>query len=70
MNGLKIAGKFLDQPILVAKFKKAVPYLLTVGGSAYCISDIKRTENDNKKKYQQWMCNSIKELVALSLYQL
>ena len=50
MNGLKIAGKFLDQPILVAKFKKAVPYLLTVGGSAYCISDIKRTENDNKKK--------------------
>ena len=33
MNTLKVAGKFLDQPVLVAKFQRAVPALLTTGAA-------------------------------------
>lgn len=49
MNILKIAGKFLDQPLLVAKFNKTVPYLLTAGGTAYCVHSTKQAKQENKK---------------------
>lgn len=50
MGIFKIAGKFLDQPILVAKFKKTVPYLLGTGGAVYCAQDIKKSDTEDKKK--------------------
>lgn len=50
MNIFKIAGKFLDQPILVAKFNKTVPYLLVAGGTACCVHSAKHVEPENKKK--------------------
>lgn len=50
MNTLKVAGKFLDQPILVAKFQKAVPAVLIGGASAYTANEITRTSNQNRKK--------------------
>lgn len=49
MSVFKIAGKFLDQPILVAKFKKTVPYLLSTGGALYCAHTVKHTEPEKKK---------------------
>ena len=35
MKPFKIMGKLLDQPILIAKFEKKVPYLLSTGGAVY-----------------------------------
>lgn len=54
MNIFKIVGKYLDQPLLVAKFQKKVPYLLTAGGAA-CVaySSYKNKEEDVKPKYLQ-----------------
>lgn len=48
MKPFKIAGKFLDQPILVAKFKKSVPYLLAGGGTAYVAREVKKAPTDKK----------------------
>ena len=49
MNIFKIAGKFLDQPLLVAKFNKTVPYLLATGGAVHCAHRVKQAEPENKK---------------------
>ena len=48
MNIFSVAGKFLDQPMLVSKFQKAVPTLLTVGAAAYTIYDASK-EKDKEK---------------------
>lgn len=50
MSIFNVAGKFLDQPLLVAKFNKTVPYLLTAGGTAYCVHEVKHAKQDDKKK--------------------
>lgn len=50
MNTLKIAGKFLDQPLLVEKFRKAVPVILTGGASVYAIHEINKNPQDQRKK--------------------
>ena len=49
MGILKVAGKFLDQPILVAKFKKTVPYLLTTGGVIYTANSVRKAEEQERK---------------------
>lgn len=49
MSLLKIAGKFLDQPILVASFQKKVPYLLAGGGAIHCARTIHNADSDDKK---------------------
>ena len=50
MKPHKILGKFLDQPILVAKFEKKVPYLLIGGGALYTIHSVKHSKPENKNK--------------------
>lgn len=50
MNVFKIVGKYLDQPILVAKFEKVVPYALTAGGVACVAHKVKHTEPEYKNK--------------------
>lgn len=50
MSFFKITGKFLDQPILVAKFQKAVPYILSTGGTLYTTYAIKKAEPEKKKE--------------------
>jgi len=42
MNTLKVAGKFLDQPMLVGKFRRSVPAFLTAGAAAYSFHEIKK----------------------------
>lgn len=49
MGIFKIAGKFLDQPILVAKFKKAVPYVLGTCGALYCANTVKKANPEDRK---------------------
>lgn len=52
MNTIKILGKYLDQPLLIAKFKKKVPIILTSGAAYFAYKDIKNEENrlEQKKK--------------------
>lgn len=49
MNIFKIAGKYLDQPLLVAKFQKRVPLLLTTGGAGYVAYSVKKNDNKEEK---------------------
>lgn len=50
MNTLKVAGKFLDQPVLVAKFQRAVPALLTTGAAVYGIKQVNHAPEHKKEK--------------------
>ena len=50
MNNLKVFGRFLDQPMLVAKFQKKVPAMLIAGGTAYTMHDVKNAKKGQKKK--------------------
>ncbi len=50
MKILKIAGKFLDQPLLVAKFQKSVPAILLTGCGLYGVSQIKKEPEPNRKQ--------------------
>ena len=50
MNIFKITGKFLDQPILVAKLEKQVPYILTAGGAAYTGYEVKKAPKEERLK--------------------
>ena len=50
MSIFSITGKYLDQPLLVAKFKNKVPYLLAGGAVAYGIHEIKHKDSVGKDK--------------------
>ena len=50
MNILKIVGKYLDQPVLVSKFEKKVPYLLAGGGGIYTAHCVKNSEPERKNE--------------------
>ncbi len=50
MNNIKVLGKFLDQPVLVSKFKKAVPVLLTGGAAVYTANDALKEEKGKRKE--------------------
>lgn len=50
MNIIKIAGKYLDQPILVAKFKEKVPYILTCSGAVYTAYAVEKAKEQDKKR--------------------
>ena len=50
MNNLQVLGKFLDQPMLVSKFQKAVPAVLATGAAAYTAYDASKEKNPEKRK--------------------
>lgn len=50
MNTLKVAGKFLDQPMLVAKFHNAVPAILTTAATAYTVKEVSNAPQHKRKK--------------------
>ena len=50
MKPLKIIGKFLDQPLLVAKFKQKVPYVLVGGGVVYTANEVRKCEPEKRKE--------------------
>lgn len=50
MNNLRVLGKFLDQPILVSKFQKAVPTILATGATAYTLYDANKEKDKEKRK--------------------
>lgn len=50
MNNLQVLGKFLDQPMLVSKFQKAVPAVLATGAAAYTAFDASKEKDPQKRK--------------------
>lgn len=50
MNIFKVAGKFLDQPALVAKFQKSVPYILSGAAGLYGYNEVKKVPDEHKNK--------------------
>ncbi|MCM1004002.1 MAG: hypothetical protein NC408_06645 [Candidatus Gastranaerophilales bacterium] len=49
MNIFKVAGKFLDQPALVAKFQKSVPYVLSGAAGIYGYNEVRKSPQEHKK---------------------
>lgn len=43
-------GKYLDQPLLTAKFEKKVPAVLTLASSAFILTQLKNTPPEDRKK--------------------
>ena len=50
MNNLQVLGKFLDQPMLVSKFQKAVPAVLATGAAAFTAYDACKETDPEKRK--------------------
>lgn len=50
MNSLKVLGKYLDQPRLVKRFSKAVPFVMVAGGGLYAYSHLSQTPPQEKRK--------------------
>lgn len=50
MNSLKVLGKYLDQPRLVRRFSRAVPFVLVAGGGLYAYSQVSKAPAAEKKK--------------------
>lgn len=50
MNSLSAIGKYLDQPIFIGKFAKAVPLILIAGGVGYTYNHVRRTPPEEKQK--------------------
>lgn len=46
---VRLGGKFLDQPLLVAKFKRVVPAIFTGGAVAYGANEIRKAPKSEKK---------------------
>jgi len=49
MNIFSVAGKFLDQPLLVAKFERKVPFVLAAGSALYGTHVVKKADENEKK---------------------
>ena len=50
LNTIKITGKYLDQPLLVAKFSKVVPSVLLGGATACTLHEVHKAPKEKKKK--------------------
>lgn len=50
MSNLKILGKYLDQPLLVARVSKSVPAVLITGGVIYAVHNTIKAPKEEKKK--------------------
>lgn len=50
MNNLRVFGKFLDQPLLVSKFQKNVPFILGASAAAYTGLQVYKASPDERKE--------------------
>ena len=50
VNVVKNIGKYLDQPLLVGKFSKAVPTTLFGLAGVYTLNETRKAPNGEKKK--------------------
>lgn len=50
IKSVKLVGKYLDQPLLVSKFKRMVPGAFTAGAAVYGLGNVIDAEPEDKKK--------------------
>lgn len=50
MNTLSVLGKYLDQPMLIGKFSRAVPFILVGGGAACTYGRVNKAPEKEKRK--------------------
>ena len=50
IESVKLAGKYLDQPLLVSKFKQAVPKVFIGGAVAYDLNEVRKAPKDKKRE--------------------
>ena len=50
MNNISVLGKFLDQPMLVSKFQKAVPAIMVTSGALYTAHTVNKAPKNQKKE--------------------
>lgn len=50
MIKISSVGKYLDQPLLTAKFEKKIPAALTLASSAFILNQLKNTPPEDRKK--------------------
>ena len=67
LNSLKIGGKFLDQPLLVSKFKKAVPKIFVGGALMYGYKETEKAPEQDKSKVRLNTAVILGTTVATSL---
>ena len=68
INGIKLFGKYLDQPLLVEKYKKAVTPLFIGGASLYGINEVKKAPDNEKKKTAINMASVLTMTTTSALY--
>lgn len=56
MNIIKIVGKYIDQPLIVAKASKSVPIVLCSGAGLCAYKDIHQSKQNKKKTAIQSLC--------------
>ena len=50
MSTIKAIGRYLDQPLLVGKFTKALPATLTTGAALFAANEVRKAPEGKKKK--------------------
>lgn len=50
IDKIKIAGKYLDQPLLVAKFNQAVPKIFVGGAALYGVNEVRKAPKEKRKE--------------------
>ncbi len=48
IKSVKLAGKYLDQPLLVSKFKQAVPKVFIGGATVYGLNEVRKAPQNEK----------------------
>lgn len=48
IQSIKTAGKFLDQPLLVAKFKRSVPQIFVGGATVYGMNEVRKAPEEER----------------------
>ena len=59
MTKISAIGKYLDQPLLISKLNKNVPYILSCLAGGYLLNTVAKTPKEDKKK------NGIKTFIVL-----
>ena len=50
INKIKLAGKYLDQPLLISKFKKAVPPVFVGGAALFGANEVRKAPDEEKRR--------------------
>lgn len=68
ISGIKLLGKYLDQPLLVEKYKKTVTPVFVAGATAYGLNEVRKAPHEEKKKTAIQMASVLTATTASALY--